>query len=36
VSHDEIAELTGREIVVAGRQLEIGEGASVRPAVNDW
>ncbi|MFO0850080.1 MAG: efflux RND transporter periplasmic adaptor subunit [Gemmataceae bacterium] len=36
VAHEVVSELTGREVVVAGRQLEVGEGVAVRPAVTDW
>jgi hypothetical protein len=31
-----LAELTGDELVVDSRQLELGEGAAVQPAVGDW
>jgi multidrug resistance efflux pump len=29
-------ELTGNEVIVAGRQLEVGEGARVTPVLNKW
>jgi hypothetical protein len=29
-------ELTGNEVIVAGRQLEVGEGARVTPVLNNW
>ena len=31
-----LAELTGDELVVDTRQLELGDGAAVAPAVTDW
>jgi hypothetical protein len=36
MSHDEITELTGNELIVAGRQLEIGEGQQVNANVHNW
>jgi len=35
-SRDFLTELTGREEVVVARQLEIGDGANVKPAPSDW
>jgi hypothetical protein len=35
-TRDSLTELTGREIVVVGRQLELGEGTKVHPVVSKW
>jgi len=35
-SRDFLTELTGREEVVVARQLEIGDGATVKPAPSEW
>ncbi len=35
-TRDMLTELTGNEVVLISRQLEIGEGASVRTGLSDW
>jgi hypothetical protein len=35
-TRDVLTELTGQELVVSARQIEIGEGLPARPAVADW
>ena len=36
ITREVLAELTGREDVVAARQLEFGDGASVKPGPSEW
>jgi multidrug resistance efflux pump len=36
VSHEVVTELTGRELVLDGRQLEVGEGVSVQATPAEW